>query len=284
MTLCTLPDGLDRLALHRIIAGALAEDIGSGDVTSTLTLGDSPGILDFVAREAMTLSGGFIPACVFAQLGNAAEVTVLQQECAAMEPGTVIARVIGPANMMLAGERVTLNLMQRMCGVATLTKRYVDAVAGTKAVILDTRKTMPGLRMIDKYAVRCGGGQNHRMRLDDMILIKDNHIAACGGIAAAVARARAESRLPVEVECDTLEQFDEALESMPDRIMLDNMDTQKLSEAVRRAAGKIPLEASGGVSLATVKAIAHTGVDYISVGALTHSAPAMDIGADLKPL
>jgi nicotinate-nucleotide pyrophosphorylase (carboxylating) len=182
---------------------------------------------------------------------------------------------------LLTGERTALNIMQRMSGVATLTQTYVQAIAGTKAVLLDTRKTMPGMRILDKYAVRVGGGQNHRMRLDDMILIKDNHIALCGGLPAAVKAAQKGGELPVVVECDTLEQVKEALAAAPDRILLDNMDNHSLREAVALSAGSVKLEASGGVALESVREIALTGVDYISVGKITHSAPAVDIAADI---
>jgi len=187
----------------------------------------------------------------------------------------------GNARALLTGERTALNIMQRMSGVATLTQTYVQAIAGTKAVLLDTRKTMPGMRILDKYAVRVGGGQNHRMRLDDMILIKDNHIALCGGLPAAVKAAQKGGELPVVVECDTLEQVKEALAAAPDRILLDNMDNHSLREAVALSAGSVKLEASGGVALESVREIALTGVDYISVGKITHSAPAVDIAADI---
>lgn len=283
MTDFQLPKAIDPKILHRIIAGALEEDVGSGDITSQFTLAESAEAkLNFVARQEMIVSGGFITQNVYEQLGNTVVTKLLVKEGEAAKPGDVIAIATGSARTLLTGERVTLNLMQRMCGIATLTRQYVQAVAGTKAVILDTRKTMPGLRMLDKYAVTCGGGKNHRMRLDDMILIKDNHIAVCGGITGAIQKVRAVSKLFIEVECDTLEQVREAIAAMPDRILLDNMDTVQLFEAVKLAAGKIPLEASGGVSLSTVTAIAETGIDYISVGAITHSAPAVDIGADLK--
>lgn len=184
--------------------------------------------------------------------------------------------------MLLTGERTALNIMQRMSGVATLTRKYVDAIKGTKAVILDTRKTIPGLRVLDKYATRCGGAENHRMRLDDMVLIKDNHIAVCGSIANAVESARAGTKVPIVVECDTPTQVQEALAAKPHRILLDNMDNAMLREAVKLSAGKVLLEASGNVSLETVRGIAETGVDYISVGKITHSAPSVDIGADIK--
>ena len=200
-----------------------------------------------------------------------------------LRPGAVIARVSGCARAILGAERVALNLMGRLSGVASLTARYVDAVAGSRAAIIDTRKTTPGLRLLEKYAVRCGGGANHRFGLDDAVLIKDNHVAACGGVGEAIRRARAHvgHMVRIEAEVDTLAQFDEALAAAPDIVMLDNFALDDLREAVRRADGRVVLEASGGVNLETVRAIAETGVDLISVGALTHSAPVLDIGLDV---
>ncbi len=267
--------------MEAIIANALAEDIGSGDITSELLIPENATAeMRFVARKKMVACGGFIPGMVYAQLGNAVAVVCVAggQE---VEAGTVLAKARGNARVLLAGERVTLNLMQRACGIATLTRAYVKAVEGTDTVILDTRKTMPGLRVLDKYAVTAGGGMNYRMRLDDMVMIKDNHIALAGGITAAVAKVRAGTTLPLIVECDTLAQVQEAMDAVPDRILLDNMDNATLRKAVAIAAGNIALEASGGVTLETVRGIAETGVDYISVGALTHSACAADIGADI---
>lgn len=272
---------LDLSDLQRVIAQALAEDIGTGDITSQLTIpADAEASMQFIACEALVACGTFLPEAVYGQIGKTAiEARVSEGEFLAPETTMII--VTGPARLLLLGERVTLNLMQRLAGVATLTRRYVEAVKGTKAVILDTRKTMPGLRQLDKYAVRVGGGQNHRMRLDDMVLIKDNHIAVCGSIMQAVQKARAGTTLPIEVECDTLAQVGEALRAEADRIMLDNMDLHNLRKAVEMVSGRIPLEASGGVSLESAQAIAETGVDYISVGELTHSAPAADIRADM---
>jgi nicotinate-nucleotide pyrophosphorylase (carboxylating) len=194
----------------------------------------------------------------------------------------VLARVDANARALLSAERTALNLLGRLSGIATLTSAYVDAVVGTGASITDTRKTTPGLRALEKYAVRCGGGVNHRFGLDDAILIKDNHVAACGGVRPAIERARAFAGHLVKVECevDSLEQFDEALAAGPDVIMLDNFSLEDLREAVARNAGRLVLEASGGVNLETVAAIAATGVNVISVGALTHSAPVLDIGLD----
>lgn len=270
--------------LKEIIAHALAEDIGAGDITSQLLIPDTAQAeMVFAARERLVACGSMIPAMVYAQLDPAVQVEALVREGQALEKGDVLVKMNGAARVLLTGERVALNLMQRMSGVATVTRAYAQAVSGTKAVILDTRKTMPGLRSLDKYAVTVGGGQNHRMRLDDMVLIKDNHIALCGGVAAAIAKARAGTGLPIVVECDTLAQLAEILDSAlwPERVLLDNMPVGILRHAVAMAAGRIKLEASGGVSLDTVGAIAQTGVDYISVGKLTHSTPAADIGADI---
>lgn len=265
-----------------IIKRALAEDIGQGDVTSQLLIPeDQQAEMAFVARQDLVACGVFIPEMVYVQIDSGVSVGVSVSEGELVSSGKVLAVAKGNARTLLTGERVVLNLMQRMCGIATLTNQYVQAVKGTKAVILDTRKTIPNLRVLDKYSVTVGGGKNHRMRLDDMVLIKDNHIALCGGIKQAVAKVRALTKLPVVVECDNLQQVEEALAAVPDRILLDNMDNKTMGKAVNLAAGKIPLEASGNVSLATVRGIAETGVDYISVGKLTHSAPAADIGADV---
>ncbi len=265
-----------------IIKRALVEDIGSGDITSQLLIPENQQAeMAFIARHDMVACGLFIPELVYAQFGGGISVSVAVKEGDVVGESTVLATAKGNARALLAGERVALNIMQRMCGVATITHVYTQAARDTKAVILDTRKTMVNLRVMDKYAVTVGGGKNHRIRLDDMVLIKDNHIALCGGIKQAVIKARSGTKLPVIVECDTLAQVQEAIAVSPDRILLDNMDSETLKRAVTLVAGKIPLEASGGVSLATVRAIAETGVDYISVGKITHSVPAADIGADI---
>jgi nicotinate-nucleotide pyrophosphorylase (carboxylating) len=277
--------------LQRVMADAvrraLEEDLGPGDVTSTWTLPpDQRARGTFVAKEGGVIAGLLVAREVFRQLDEAVVLTFWVEDGTSVAPGTAVATVEGPAIPILSGERTALNFLQRMSGIATATRRYVEAVAGTGAVILDTRKTAPGLRALDKWAVRLGGGQNHRQGLYDMVLIKDN-IAAAGGIAQAVERVRARNRagLPVEVEVKTLAELDEvlALEPPVDRIMLDNMDLPTMREAVRRTAGRIPLEASGGVNLERVRAIAETGVDYISVGALTHSVRALDISLELEP-
>jgi nicotinate-nucleotide pyrophosphorylase (carboxylating) len=190
-------------------------------------------------------------------------------------------RLAGNARAMLTAERSALNTLQHLCGIATLTRRYVDAIAGTGVVLLDTRKTLPGLRLLDKYAARMGGAENHRMRLDDGMLIKDNHVAVCGGVAEAVRRARAANTgLAVQIEVDRIDQIEPALDAGADRLLLDNMDPAMLREAVRVVGGRVPLEASGGVTLETIRFLAETGVDFISVGRITQSAPAVDIGLD----
>ena len=276
-------------SLKQLINTALAEDIGTGDITSSLLIPEgSKAEMLLVAREGMIVCGTFIATEVYKRLNSDIKVTALEEEGKLVATATPLVKISGPAQHILTGERVCLNLMQRMCGIATLTHVYVDAVKGTKAKILDTRKTMPGLRILDKYAVRTGGGQNHRMALDDMVLIKDNHIAVgiqngATGIAHLVTdtRKKLTKPLPIVVECDTIEQVKEAMEAKPDRILLDNMSLKKLREAVTLVAGRVPLEASGGVSLDRVHDIAATGVDFISVGKLTHSAPAADIGADI---
>ncbi len=283
-------------ALKSLIKTALAEDIGSGDITSQLLIPeDATAEMVFVAREPMVICGVDMPMLVYAEFEKPVVVRTLMKDGQLVGKSTIIATVSGDARTLLAGERVSLNLMQRMSGVATLTRRYVDAVAGTKARILDTRKTMPGLRVIDKYAVRMGGGVNHRMRLDDAVLVKDNHLAVRTGgegvgIREVVEKVKKNlaliphlsSPIPILVECDTLEQLVAVLPTKPDRIMLDNMTLDMMREAVKITAGAVKLEATGGVSLITVSAIAETGVDYISVGAITHSAPAVDIGLDVK--
>ncbi len=272
--------------MKELIELALAEDIGQGDITSELTIpAGAQAELAFVARERMVVSGANIPDMVYGQLGGVRAVAKVK-DGQKVEVGAVLAVARGDARVLLTGERTALNIMQRMSGVATLTQQYVDAVQGTKAIILDTRKTMPGMRALDKYAVTCGGGQNHRLRLDDMVLIKDNHIGLeKRGIGVLVDNVRKQlggREVPIVVECDTLAQVKEALAAKPNRILLDNMTLDELREAVALSAGSVPLEASGGVSLSTVRDIALTGVDYISVGKITHSATAVDIGADIR--
>lgn len=268
------------LEIKNIIAQALKEDVGKGDVTVAATIPpDMQGEFTFVAREKLVVCGLDVAAQVFALLSPNIVFTSLVTEGQGVAAGTKLATVKGSVSNILTGERVALNLMQRMSGVATITKQYVDAVKGTKAIIRDTRKTMPNLRVLDKYAVRIGGGQNHRMRLDDAILIKDNHIAACGSVKIAIEKAK-QQNLPITVECDTLEQVAETLAAGADAILLDNMSPEMLTQAVKQVNGKVKLEASGGITLTNVRTVAETGVDYIAIGALTHSVRAVDIGLD----
>jgi len=256
----------------------LAEDVGAGDATTTSVIDpDATCEAQMLVKEPGVVCGLDAAAAVFAELGATLEPLAADGDL--VEPGAV-ARVSGPARAVLTGERLALNLLGRLSGIATLTRRYVDAVDGTGATILDTRKTTPGLRDLEKYAVGCGGGTNHRFRLDDGVLIKDNHLRLAGSIGEAVARARA-TGLPVEVECDTVPQVGDALLAGADRILLDNMRLDELREAVSLTAGRAELEASGGVTLDTVRAIAETGVDFISVGALTHSARALDVSLEV---
>jgi nicotinate-nucleotide pyrophosphorylase (carboxylating) len=255
----------------------LAEDIGAGDATTLAVIGeDETCEARILLKEHGVLCGLDVAAAIFEELG--ARLEPLAADGDSLDGP--VARVTGPAHAVLTGERLALNVLGRLSGIATQTRRYVDVVEGTGATILDTRKTTPGLRELEKYAVRCGGGTNHRFRLDDGVLIKDNHLRVTGSIDDAVARAR-ETGLPVEVECDTLAQVSEALDAGADRILLDNMSLSELREAVSIAAGRAELEASGGVTLGTVRAIAQTGVDFVSVGALTHSARALDVSLEV---
>jgi len=259
----------------------LAEDVGTGDVT-TLALIDEVTTCRAVvlAKEPGVVCGLETAQVVFAELGVGFDPLVLE---GASVDGGPIAELGGPARGVLTGERLALNLIGRLSGIATLTRRYVDAVEGTGATILDTRKTTPGLRALEKHAVATGGGTNHRFGLDDGVLVKDNHLRLSGGIATAVASLRAATDLPIEVEAETLEQVREAIAAGADAILLDNMSTGELREAVALVAGRAKLEASGGVTLGTVREIAETGVDVISVGALTHSAPSLDVSLEVLP-
>lgn len=275
------------LEIDRIIERALAEDIHTGDITTLAVVPVSrpvKGVL--LAKEELVLAGIDVAARVFGILDNGIEFKPLVADGAIAAKGTVLAQFSGDASTLLQGERVALNLLQRMSGVATMTSRYVRAVAGTKARIVDTRKTTPGLRILEKYAVRVGGGINHRTGLYDGVLIKENHIVAAGGITEAVKRARGyiPHTLKIEIETETLDQVKEAVAAGADIIMLDNMDLASMRTAVEFIAGRALVEASGGVNLQSVRGIADTGVDIISVGALTHSAPAMDISMLLESM
>jgi nicotinate-nucleotide pyrophosphorylase (carboxylating) len=271
--------------IDRIIAAALAEDIHTGDITTqALQLGSRPIDGFLKAKEEMVVCGLDVVRQVFAAVDSAAVFSPCCKDGDRVSAGAIIARFSGDAALLLQGERVALNLLQRMSGVATLTAKFVKAVEGTRARIVDTRKTTPGLRVLEKYAVRAGGGINHRTGLYDGVLIKENHIAAAGGIATAISRVRSyiPHTLKIEIETETLAEVGEALAAGADIIMLDNMSNAMMREAVALIAGQALTEASGGVNLATVRGIAETGVDIISVGALTHSAPAMDISMLLE--
>jgi len=269
--------------LERVAFAALAEDVGEGDVTTEATVGEGAvGTAELLLREPGVVCGLAVAEAVFRALDPELRFEWLVDEGASVTGGTAVARVTGPERAILTGERTALNFLARLSGIATITRRYVDAVAGTGAAILDTRKTTPGLRALEKHAVVTGGGRNHRFGLDDGVLVKDNHLRAAGSVATAVERLRATTPLPVEVECDTLEQVSEALAAEADAILLDNMSLSELRAAVELARGRARLEASGGVTLENVRAIAETGVDEISVGALTHSARSLDVSLELS--
>jgi nicotinate-nucleotide pyrophosphorylase (carboxylating) len=282
------------IACQRLVTWALEEDLGSaGDLTSQgLIPADLPGRAMFVARSPGVVAGLLAAQQTFAQLNPALSFTCETTDGSPVKAGDLLATVSGRMRSILAGERVALNFLQRLSGIASLTARYVAALGSLPCQILDTRKTTPGWRLLEKYAVRCGGGHNHRLGLFDGVLIKDNHLAALGPqlgrVAEAVRFARAQhgTGVPLEIEVDTLDQLDIALKEQPDIVLLDNMSLDQLREAVRRRNRSAPgvlLEASGGVTLSNLRDIAETGVDRISVGALTHSAPALDIGLDYLP-
>jgi nicotinate-nucleotide pyrophosphorylase (carboxylating) len=268
--------------LERIVHAALAEDVGAGDVTTDATVApDSVGSAELLAKEPGAICGLRVAEAVFRALDPDIRFEALVSDGDVVEAHAVVARVTGSQRAILTGERVALNFLGRLSGIATLTRRYVHAIDGTGAVVLDTRKTTPGLRALEKHAVSVGGGHNHRFGLDDAVLIKDNHIRAAGSLSAAVELVRASTDLPVEVECDGIDQVAEALELDVDAILLDNMTLAELREAVALTGGRARLEASGGVNLDTIRAIAETGVDEISVGALTHSARSLDVSLEL---
>jgi nicotinate-nucleotide pyrophosphorylase (carboxylating) len=277
-----LPEPLVRSA----VAAALAEDLGlAGDITTDAIV--PPEVMAtgvFATRSPGVIAGLQLAEAAFRQLDPQVRIEILIADGERAPAKVVVARVSGKARALLTAERVALNFLGRLSGIATLTRQYVDAIAGCRARIIDTRKTTPGLRAFEKYAVRAGGGMNHRVGLFDAVLIKDNHIVVAGGIGAAIeaARARAGHMVKIEVEVDTLAQLAEALAHRVDAVLLDNMSPAQLREAVRLVAGRAITEASGGVNLDTVRAIAESGVDLISIGALTHSAPALDLGLDLE--
>lgn len=280
---------LSAAEIRQIVTAALAEDIGSGDATTLAAVPEKAQARAAMrAREPLVVAGLALAEAAFRELSPAVEITRAAQDGQQVTEVATLLTIAGPAHALLGAERVALNFAQRLSGIATLTAQFVEAVKGTHAQVLDTRKTTPGWRRLEKYAVTCGGGRNHRAGLFDMILIKDNHLAALknespNAIAAAVERARAKyPKLTVEVEADTLEQVEQAVTAGADVVLLDNMNLVQLRLAVQKCKGRAQTEASGGVTLPAVRAIAETGVDFISVGALTHSARAVDIGLDFE--
>jgi len=274
---------LDPSVYRGIVRRALAEDLGWGDVTTEATVDPAiRGRGEIVVKSACVLAGLDVAAEAFRQLDPAVQITVFYEDGTQCQPGTIVARIRGSAALMLTAERTALNFMQRLSGIATLTRRYVDA-AGGGIVVLDTRKTTPTLRALEKYAVRAGGGSNHRSGLDDGILIKDNHIRLGGGVAAALERMKAaQQEMPIEIEAQSLAQVDEALAAGVDVILLDNLSLDDTRRAVARVAGRAKIEISGGVTLERMPELAQTGADYVSIGALTHSAPAADLSLEIE--
>ena len=276
----TLPANFD---LPEFIERVLAEDLGEGgDVTSAATIAaDARFTAVMACREPIVVAGIGIAAAFFRALDPDVRIDQPVADGDRAAAGTILLRLEGNARAMLAAERSALNTLQHLSGIATLARRYVDAIGSAKAKLLDTRKTIPGLRALEKYAARMGGAVNHRLRMDDGLLIKDNHVAVAGGVGAAVRMAKAaNSGLQVQVEVDRIDQIEEALAAGADRLLLDNMNAATLREAVAVVAGRVPLEASGGVNLDTIGGIAASGVDFVSVGRITQSAPAVDIGLD----
>lgn len=275
---------LERFDLDRFVRETLAEDLGDhGDITSAAVIPAEArfrGVMD--SRDAIVVAGLPIAEAFFRALDPEVAIERLVEDGARVPAGTDLIRLTGKARALLTAERSALNTLQHLSGVATLTRAYVDAIAGTGAILLDTRKTIPGLRVLEKYATRMGGAQNHRMRLDDAAMIKDNHVAVAGGIEEATRRAAAAGIARIIVEVDRIDQIEPALGAGATHLLLDNMDAAMLREAVALVAGRVPTEASGGVTLETIRAKAETGVTYISVGRLTQSAPAADIGLDFE--
>ena len=277
---------LDRFDLSAFVSATLAEDLGDhGDVTSAAVIPAEArfgGVMR--SREQIVVAGLPIAEAFFRALDPEVEIEREAEDGEVVGQGDILLRLRGLARPMLTAERSALNTVQHLSGVATLTRRYVDAIAGTGAVLLDTRKTLPGLRVLEKYATRMGGARNHRMRLDDAAMIKDNHVAVAGGIGEAVRRARDAGIGRIIVEVDRLDQIGPAIDSGATHLLLDNMGEAALREAVALVAGRVPTEASGGISLETIRTAAETGVDFISVGRITQSAPAVDIGLDFEPI
>ena len=276
---------LARFDLDRFVADVLAEDLGErGDITSAAVLPAEARFAGVMrSREAIIVAGLPLAEAFFRALDAGTEIAPLAKDGARAEAGDILMRLTGSARALLAAERSALNSVQHLSGIATLTRRYVEAIAGTGAILLDTRKTLPGLRALEKYATRQGGAQNHRMRLDDAAMIKDNHIAVAGGVEQAVRRAAAAGIRRIIVEIDHIDQIEQAIRAGATHLLLDNMGDAALREAVAQVAGRVPTEASGGITLETIRAAAETGVTYISVGKITQSAPAVDIGLDFEP-
>ncbi len=283
-TLLPLTDPLTEEDVRRVLQAAFDEDLdGAGDITSKAVIPADvrfSGVMQ--ARENCIIAGLPVAQRAFLFMDENIRFHAEVNDGAEVSAGQAVAHIEGPARALLAAERTALNILQLLSGMATLTRQYVRAIAGTKAVLLDTRKTIPGLRRLSKYATRMGGAQNHRMGLYDAILIKDNHVAVTGSVAEAVRRAREAEHEQVEVECDTLEQVREAVKAGATRVLLDNMTPDELRQAVDLVAGRAETEASGGVTLENIRAIAETGVDYISTSRITMAAPAIDIGLDWK--
>lgn len=285
-----MPPSLPRLMVEESVRAALLEDLGrAGDITTNATIApDATAIAVMASRDDGYISGLALAEVAFRLMDEGIEFEALVNDCDHVRPGTELAKISGNARAILSAERVALNFLMHMCGISTYTAKFAEKVAHTGAQVCDTRKTIPGHRSFEKYAVRCGGGANHRFGLDDAILIKDNHIAVSGGVARAVENARSYigHMVKVEIEVDNLDQMKEALSAKPDVILLDNMTNEQLVEAVAinksDNGGSVKLEASGNVSIETVKAIAETGVDYISTSKITMAAPTLDIGLDIK--
>ncbi|NKB54840.1 MAG: carboxylating nicotinate-nucleotide diphosphorylase [Alphaproteobacteria bacterium] len=277
---------IDPRLIDELIVPFLREDIGFVDLTSTIMIdADATAAFDVNAREDLVVAGLDVAIAVFQRCEPGCEIDARVVDGDHVQSGTVLARVSGKARGILTAERTALNILQHLSGVASLTAQYVEEIEGTGAQLIDTRKTTPGLRALEKHAVRCGGGRNHRLGLDSGVLIKDNHIAVTGGLTAAIARAKAEvpTLTKVQVECDTLDQVREAADAGADSLLLDNMEPDMMRQAVTIVAGRIPLEASGGITLESIRAKAESGVDFISTGKITQSAPAVDIGLDEVP-
>lgn len=270
--------------IEEAVRAALAEDVGTGDVTTEATVAeDAVGSAEILVKEPGVVCGVALAEATFRALDADLRFDALVEEGSTLaETPTAVAVVAGSKRAILTGERVALNFLGRLSGIATLTRRYVDAVAGTGTAVLDTRKTTPGLRALEKHAVSCGGGRNHRFGLDDAVLVKDNHLRAAGSIAVAVELVRAATDLPVEVECESLDEVREALAAGVEAILLDNMSLAELRSAVALTAGRARLEASGGITLDNVREVAEAGVDEVSIGALTHSARSLDVSLELR--